>query len=765
VTNRAPRDDFDEDGPGHGPRIHPPETWATGIPAIVATMKRAHEEMGPLATGRTLLKLNHTDGFDCPGCAWPDPDPEHRKLAEFCENGAKHVAAEATSRRVDAAFFARHPVSELATKSDWWLEEQGRLTEPMIKRAGADHYTPATWDEALELVAAELKALDSPDQAVFYTSGRASNEAAFVYQLFARAFGTNNLPDCSNMCHESSGAALGEVIGVGKGSCTLDDLEHADLIVICGQNPGTNHPRMLTHLEQAKRNGATIVAVNPLPEAGLLRFKNPQSPRGSLGLGTTIADEYLPVRLAGDQALFLGLGKVLLVAEEAAPGTVLDHDFIERYTVGFERYRAHAAAASWADIEAGCGLSRARVEHLGHLLQTSKATIVCWAMGLTQHRNSVATIREVANVLLLRGDIGRRGAGVFPVRGHSNVQGDRTMGIWERMPDRFLDALRDEFGFDPPRRHGWDAVGAVEAMRDGKAQVLFALGGNLVRAISDSAVAEAAVGGLRCTVSVATKLNRSHTAVGEVAVILPTLGRTERDAAGPVTVEDSVGQVHASQGVLAPASRMLRSEVSIVCDLAARVVGEKVGVAWQALASDYSVVRDHISHIVPGFDDFNAKVANPGGFLLPHAPRDSRTFPTPDGKAHFSVNQLRMLELPAGRLLLQTIRSHDQFNTTVYGHNDRYRGVQGGRRVVFVNPADLQALGLAEGDRVDVVTEWDDGIDRRMEDLRVVSYPTARDCCAAYYPEANVLVPLGSVAEGSNTPTSKSVVVRLVARP
>jgi formate dehydrogenase major subunit len=761
MTCPPPRDFEEAD---HDARIEAPHTWATGLPAVAATFKRTHQEMGLVATARTLRRLNQTEGFDCPGCAWPDPDPEHRKLAEFCENGAKHVAAEATDRRLDRAFFAEHSIPELATKSDWWLEEQGRLTEPLVKRPDADHFEPATWDEALDLVADGLGSLDHPDQAVFYTSGRASNEAAFVYQLLARAFGTNNLPDCSNMCHESSGTALNEVLGVGKGTCTLDDLEQADLIVICGQNPGSNHPRMLTHLEQAKRNGATIVAVNPLPEAGLLRFKNPQSLRGSLGSGTPLADEYLPIRLAGDQALFLGVAKLLLAAEADGPVPVLDRDFIDTYTDGFDEYQAYVATVGWPEIEVGCGLPRQRVERLAHLWQKSTATVVCWAMGLTQHRNSVSSIREIANVLMLGGDIGRRGAGVFPVRGHSNVQGDRTMGIWERMPDRFLDALGAEFGFAPPRRPGFDAVAAVVAMGDTRARVLFALGGNLVRAISDSTVAEAALGRLDLTVSVATKLNRTHTTVGRTAVILPTLGRSERDPAGPVTVEDSVGQVHASQGVLAPASRELRSEVAILCDLAARVLGDRLDVAWPALAADYRAVRDRISRVVPGFEDFNEKVARPGGFLLANPVRDSRTFPTANGKAHFRVNRLDALALPPGRLLLQTIRSHDQFNTTIYSHNDRYRGIHGTRRVVLVNPADLADLGLADGDLVDVIGEWSDGVDRRLTEVRAVAYPTARDCCAAYYPEANVLVPLGSVAEESNTPTSKSVVVRLQKR-
>jgi len=749
VTSKPPISDRNDDDL----RVEPPDDRAAGMPAVVAALKRSVEEMGVRATARTLVHLNHKHGFDCPGCAWPDPD--RAKPAEFCENGAKHVAAEATAKRVGAAFFRDHSLSALADRSDWWLEEQGRLTDPVVKRAGFDHYEPASWDEALGIVADELRGLASPDEAVFYTSGRTSNEAAFVYQLFARAFGTNNLPDCSNMCHESSGSALGEVIGIGKGSCTLDDLEHAGLIVICGQNPGTNHPRMLTHLEKAKHNGATIVAVNPLPEAGLLRFKNPQTPRGLLGPGTALADHHLQIRLAGDQALFLGIGRLMLEA-----GAV-DHDFVARYTDRFESYAAHARAASWDEILAATGLRLDEIALLARLIMDAPSVIVCWAMGLTQHRNSVPMIRELVNVLLLQGNIGRRGAGVFPVRGHSNVQGDRTMGIWEKMPDRFLDAVRDEFGFEPPRHHGLDAVDSIAAMRSGDAKVLMSMGGNLVRAISDTNVAEAAMRRLRLTVSVATKLNRSHIVTGEVAVILPTMSRSEHDPSGAVTVEDSVGQVHASLGPLPPASASLRSETAIVCALARRTLGDRVGVEWERLGSDYGAVRDHIAHVVRGFDDFNGRVAKPGGFLLPHPPRDERRFETATGKAHFSVNDLRVLEVPPGCLILQTLRSHDQFNTTVYSDDDRYRGVHGGRRVVFVNPADLRALGFADGDHVDLVGAWDDGVERRAADFRVIAYPTARDCAAAYYPETNVLVPLESVAEVSNTPTSKSVIIRL----
>ncbi|MGC2190968.1 MAG: FdhF/YdeP family oxidoreductase [Candidatus Dormiibacterota bacterium] len=758
MTTRAPRTD-----PVEEPRATPPEDYAAGWPAVGITFKRAFDEMGMRTTAKTLLRLNKKKGIDCPGCAWPDPD--HRKPAEFCENGAKHVAAEATLRRVGREFFREHPISELLERSDWWLEEQGRLTEPMIKQAGSDHYEPISWNDAVGVVADQLNRLVSPDQAVFYTSGRTSNEAAFLYQLFVRAYGTNNLPDCSNMCHESSGAALKEVIGIGKGTVTLEDVEKTDLIVICGQNPGTNHPRMLTSLEKAKHNGAVIVAVNPMPEAGLLRFKNPQTPRGLLANGTPLSDDYLPIRLAGDQALFLGVGKLLLEAEERAPGTVLDHDFINTYTDGFEAYATTARQASWVAIEAASGLSQAQVGQLADRIMAAKSVIIAWAMGLTQHKRAVPTIQEVTNVQLLRGNIGRPGAGLLPVRGHSNVQGDRTMGIYEKMPPAFLDKLAAEFHFKAAREPGWDSVSAVAAMRDGQARVLISLGGNLVRAISDTNVAEKAMTKLGLTVSIATKLNRSHLVTGDVALILPTLGRTERDlqksGLQQVTVEDSMGSVHATRGVLAPASPELRSEVSIVCGLAHRTLRDRVSIAWEDMANDYSLIRDHISHVVPGCDDYNTKIANPAGFLLPHPPRDERRFATETNKARFSVNELQMIQVPPGRLLLQTVRSHDQFNTTIYSNEDRYRGIHDSRRVILVNPEDLAELGMADGDHVDVYSEWTDDIERCLRDYRLVAYPTSRQCVAAYFPEANVLIPLESVAEGSNTPTSKSVIIRL----
>ncbi|MCX3062104.1 FdhF/YdeP family oxidoreductase [Streptomyces beihaiensis] len=768
------------------PQVAQPQHHAAGLPAVTHSLRMAREQMGVRRTALTLLRVNQKDGFDCPGCAWPEP--EHRHTAEFCENGAKAVAEEATLRRVTPEFFAAHPVTDLATRSGYWLGQQGRLTHPMYLAEGSDRYEPVTWERAFDIVADELTALASPDQAVFYTSGRTSNEAAFLYQLFAREFGTNNLPDCSNMCHESSGSALTETIGVGKGSVLLEDLYKADLIIVAGQNPGTNHPRMLSALEKAKAGGAKIISVNPLPEAGLERFKNPQTPKG-LTKGAALTDLFLQIRLGGDQALFRLLNKLVLDTEGA-----VDDTFIAEHTHGFDAFAAAARAADWDETLKATGLSRADIERALEMVLASRRTVVCWAMGLTQHKHSVPTIREVVNFLLLRGNIGRPGAGVCPVRGHSNVQGDRTMGIFERPAPAFLDALQKEFGFAPPREHGYDVVRAIRALRDGDAKVFFAMGGNFVAASPDTDVTEAAMRRARLTVHVSTKLNRSHTVTGARALILPTLGRTERDLRpGPdgkgseqfVTVEDSMGMVHASRGRLAPASPHLLSEPAIVARLARRVLGPESATPWEEFEQDYATIRDRIARVVPGFEDFNARVSGSagrsGGFALPHAPRDERRFPTATGKANLTAAPVEYPRVPEGRLLLQTLRSHDQYNTTIYGLDDRYRGVRHGRRVVLVNPDDAKELDLADGTYVDLVSEWygpegpspegratggrDDGVERRAPGFRVVHYPTARGCAAAYYPETNVLVPLDATADTSNTPASKSVVVRLEQSP
>ncbi len=750
------RDSIDEDDL----EVHEAKTAAAGVTGVRVALQRSVAHMGLRRTAKTLRKLNQADGFDCMSCAWPDPDPENRHAAEFCENGAKAVAEEATRDRATPAFFAEHSIAELDAHDEYWLGQQGRITHPMVKRPHGTHYEPISWDDALTLVADEINGLDSPDEAIFYTSGRASNEAAFAYQLFARALGTNNMPDCSNMCHESTSIALQESIGIGKASVTMNDVYEADLILIAGQNPGTNHPRMLSALEIAKRRGARIIAVNPLREAGLHNFRNPQVPRGIVGKGTEIADLHLPIRLNGDLALFQAIGS-LLVEWDA-----LDHDFIARHSTGFEQWAQHVASVDWDTVERATGLDRAQITQAAEMIRDSDKTVYCWAMGLTQHRNAVATIKEVCNVAFARGDIGKPGAGLFPIRGHSNVQGDRTMGIWERPPQKFLDSLQAEFGFDPPREDGLDTVNAVRAMRDGEAHVFIGLGGNFVQAAPDTPVTAAALLNTRLTVQISTKLNRSHLVCGETALILPTLGRTEKDVRGGkeqfITVEDSVCAVHASRGVLEPASEHLRSETAIVTGIAEATLGDRHGIAWSAMREDYNVIRDHISRVVAGCENYTAKVDRPGGFVLPHPPRDTRTFETESGLAEFVVSPINVLEVPEGHLLLQTMRSHDQFNTTIYGLSDRYRGIEGGRRVVFMNPDDITALGFSDGDMVDLSTRWDDDdIDRVAPQFRIVAYRTPRGTAAAYYPETNPLVPLDSTAESSNCPTSKSVIVSL----
>ncbi|MEV4903595.1 FdhF/YdeP family oxidoreductase [Streptomyces albidoflavus] len=744
--------------------VTPPKTWATGVPAVTHALEYALGQTSVRRTALTLLNINQAKGFDCPGCAWPEPAPGKRHRNEYCENGGKHIADEATSRRVTAGFFREHSIAELDAKSDYWLNQQGRLTEPMVKRPGATHYEPVGWDEAFGILADELRSLASPDEALFYTSGRLNNEAAFLLQLFARAYGTNNLPDCSNMCHESSGSALGETLGIGKGSVSLDDIHEADLVFVVGQNPGTNHPRMLSALEETKRNGGQVVAVNTLPEAGLMRFKHPQKARGVIGRGTEIADQFLHIRAGGDLALFQALNLLLLEAEDEAPGTVLDHAFIASDTTGFEAFAEHARKTRWEDVLEATGLTREEIEEVHRRVLAGRKVIVCWAMGLTQQKHGVPSIREIVNFLLLRGSIGRPGAGVCPVRGHSNVQGDRTMGVWERMPQEFLDALGREFSFTPPAHHGLDAVDSIRAMRDGRASFFLGVAGNFVRATPDSEVTEAALRRCRLTAQISTKLNRSHTVCGETALILPTLGRSDRDVQEGglqfYTVEDSMSEVHASRGRLGPASPHLLSEVAIISRLARRTLGDEPAIPWEEFERDYGTIRDRISRVIPGFEEFNARVDRPGGFTLPN-PVNEGVYPTPSGKAVFTRNEFTMLRAPEGHLILQTLRSHDQWNTVPYAMNDRYRGIHNARRVVLVNPADLAALGLADRDLVDLVGVWEDGRERRAPAFRVVSYPTSPGSAAAYYPETNVLVPLDSVADISNCPTSKGVVVRL----
>ena len=737
---------------------------AGGIPAIVQTVKHAWREMGARRSLKTLLAVNQKDGFDCPGCAWPEPDGE-RSHAEFCENGAKAVAEEATTKRVTPEFFRQWSITELSKQSDFWLGKQGRLTHPMLLKRGGTNYEPLSWDEAFALISAELNALDSPDEAIFYTSGRTSNEAAFLYQLFVRQFGTNNLPDCSNMCHESSGSALSETIGVGKGTVTLEDFNLADLIFIIGQNPGTNHPRMLSALQAAKRRGCKIVHVNPLPEVGTTRFKHPQEIFRMLGKGTELADLFLQVRINGDVALLKGIMKELLEEEEHAVGTVLDHKFIREQTAEFESFAAALKVVSWDDITEQSGINREQIREAALMMMRSRRTICCWAMGLTQHRNAIANIQEIVNLLLLRGQIGIPGAGVCPVRGHSNVQGDRTMGIWERPTDAFLNSLAKEFDFKPPREHGLDTVESIKAMHARTGKVFFALGGNFLSATPDTEYTAEALKRCRLTVQVSTKLNRAHLITGEQALILPCLGRTEVDTQATglqfVSCENSMGVVQASRGSLEPASTHLLSETAIVARLAIATLGERSRVNWLSLAGNYDLIRAAIERVIPGFEDYNQRVREPGGFYLPNLARERR-FTTASGKANFTIHELPRHDLRPGQFLMMTMRSHDQFNTTIYGLDDRYRGIYNGRRVVFLNPQDIAEAGLKEGQLVDLTSHFEDE-ERTAPRFVVVAYNIPRRCAATYFPEANVLVPIGSVAEKSNTPASKSVVISLQA--
>lgn len=757
VTGAQPTDDHENVRVGHHSRV------AAGMTAIVKSLDFMVREEGVLRGTKTWLTINQKKGFDCPGCAWPDPD-DKRSPFEFCENGAKAVAEEATTKRVTPEFFAQHSISELRKESDHWLTKQGRITHPMVLEEGAIHYTPISWEAAFALIAEELNALSDPNRAVFYTSGRTSNEAAFLYQLFVRQFGTNNLPDCSNMCHESTSLGLAKVIGIGKGTVTLHDIEeHADLLILAGQNPGTNHPRMLTSLQKAKRRGAKIIAINPLHEVGLETFKHPQEPLSMLGKGTQITDLFLPVRVNGDVALFKGMMKAMLEAEMLNPGTVFDHDFIEAHTSGIDAFLLNLRAESWTLIVEESSISEAQIREAAAMVMASKSVIVCWAMGLTQHKNSVANVQEVINFLLLRGNIGKPGAGACPVRGHSNVQGDRTMGIWEQMPDEFLDKLGREFAFEPPREHGFAVTEAVEAMHSGRASVFFAMGGNLLSAVSDTEFAGKAFQNCDLTVYVSTKLNRAHLITGKRALILPCLGRTETDLQKSgeqfVTVEDSMGVVHASRGGLSPASEFLLSESALLCRLAKATLGAKSTVDWSALEENYDKIRDHIENVIEGFEAFNERVKRPGGFYLPNDAKE-RNFKTKTGKALFTVHPITPHNLKPGEFLLTSIRSHDQYNTTIYGLDDRYRGVYGGRHVVFLNPEDLREAGLAEGAVVDLTSISEDG-ERVAKNYRVIPYDIPRHCAAMYYPEANVLISIKAVADISKCPASKSVIVRI----
>jgi molybdopterin-dependent oxidoreductase alpha subunit len=740
---------------------------AAGIPAIWNTTLYGIGEMGPVRSAKAFLKINQVKGFDCQSCAWPSPDKK-RKIFEFCENGAKAVSDESTKKRIGPEFFAKYSIAELAAKSDYWLNQQGRLTTPMVRRANATHYQPITWPEAFAMIAQELNGLDSPNQASFYTSGKTTNEPAFLLQLFARQFGTNNLPDCSNMCHESSGVAMVETLGVGKGTATLEDMESTELIFIFGNNPGTNHPRMLTSLQRAKDHGAKIIAVNPLPEVSMMKVINPnpqdysnilELPFALLGKGQALADLYLPVRVNGDVAAIKGILKDLFERERAGHIPAIDREFIQSFTEGFDALLADVKATSWEEIEENSGLTRNQLRVAADMYAASKKTICAWCTGVTQQRNGVDNVAMIVNLLLVGGHIGHPGAGTVCVRGHSNVQGDRTMGVWERPPKPFLDALGKEFKFEPPRKWGYDTVESLHAMFDGEVKVFIAISGNFLSNVPDTVYSAHAMQRCKLTAHVSTKLNRSHLITGERALILPCLGRTEEDIQKTgkqfLTIEDSMGIINPTEGFFPPASPELMSDVAIIANLAHATLGSRTKTNWLGFAGDYNLIRDGISRVIPGFENFNARLAKEKFFYLPNAAKH-RNFKTDSGKAKLSVCAIPKHDLKPDEFLLTTIRSHDQFNSTIYGLNDRYRGVFNGRRVLFLNQMDMEALNLKAGQIVDIYSHYEGEL-RKAPRFAIVPYPIARRSAAAYYPETNVLIPICSVALKSNQPAAKCI--------
>lgn len=746
-----------------GIKLTKPKDMAAGMPAVLSSAKHMLSEMGAGRAWKALIELNQKDGYDCPGCAWPDPDGHRSPIAEYCENGAKAIAEEATTKKCDPAFFANNSVYDLAKLTDYEIGKKGRVTEPMYLAKGATHYQPISWDAAFNKISKALNELNSPNEAVFYTSGRTSNEAAFLYQLFVREYGTNNLPDCSNMCHESSGVALSESVGIGKGSVTLEDFYEAEVIIILGQNPGTNHPRMLSALKKAKENGATIISVNPLPETGLISFANPQEVKGALGIKSMLTDIFLQVKINGDLALLKAIGTILLQAEEANPGSVFDHEFIKNNTTGYEDYIANLKQNNNLEqLSKACGISIEQINQTAEVLKNKKKIIACWAMGLTQHKNAVDTIREVVNLLLVKGSISKPGAGTCPVRGHSNVQGDRTMGIFEKPPKFLLDNLEKTYGFAPPREHGYDVVECIKAMHEGKAKVFFAMGGNFLSATPDTEYTATALRNCQLTVQVSTKLNRSHLVTGEEAIILPTYGRSDKDMMNGkqqfVSCENSMGVVQMSKGNLKPISDQFMSEPAIVANLAKATL-KNTKVNWDLYLEDYDYIRNDIELVIPGFDNFNEKVRRLGGFYLPNGARDGN-FKTLTGKANFNTADVTYNNIADDELLMMTVRSHDQFNTTIYGLDDRYRGIKNERRVIFMNEQDIAKHGLKANDVVDLYN-YHDGVERVARKFIVIPFSIPQGSTATYFPETNVLVPINSTADKSNTPTSKYVVLKV----
>jgi len=746
-----------------GIKLDGPRDAAAGTEAVFIAAQHVFSEMDPMRAVKALFAVNQKTGYDCPGCAWPEHDEHRSKLGEYCENGAKAIAEEATTKKLTADFFKKYSLSQLAALDDYTIGKSGRIAQPMYMPEGASHYQPISWTDAFQKIASHLKRVSSPDEAVFYTSGRTSNEAAFLYQLMVRQYGTNNLPDCSNMCHESSGVALNESVGIGKGSVTLEDFYKAEVIIILGQNPGTNHPRMLSALQEAKENGATIISVNPLPESGLMSFKNPQQIKGALGIKARLTDIFLQVKINGDMALLKAIIMRLYEEELNAPGTVFDHDFIKNNTHNYEAFIDQVNKYSIDDLLEQAGISREQLEQTVAVFKSKKKIIACWAMGLTQHKNAVDTIKEVVNLLLVKGSIGKEGAGTCPVRGHSNVQGDRTMGIYEKPPQVFLNNIEKAFGFTPPQHHGYDVVDCIHAMHQGKAKVFIAMGGNFLSATPDTKYTAEALNRCDLTVQISTKLNRSHLITGKEAIILPTLGRSDKDVLNGeeqfISCENSMGVVQMSKGNLKPVSNDLMSEPMIVCGMALALFGEHSIVDWKSFTKHYDYIRDAIEKAIPGFDNYNSRVRELGGFYLPNGSRIGK-FNTMTGKANFNVADVTFQQLKEGELVMMTIRSHDQFNTTIYGLNDRYRGITNERRVIFMNKKDIADLGFKAGDIVDLYNEHN-GVERIARKFIIIEFNIPEKCTATYFPETNVLVPIDSVAEKSNTPTSKYIVLKI----
>ncbi|MCL5128205.1 FdhF/YdeP family oxidoreductase [Algibacter sp. L4_22] len=741
----------------------PPKN-TVGFAALKAAATQVNKYMKASDALKLSLKINQKGGFDCPGCAWPDPDDERSAIGEYCENGMKAIAEEAQNKTINRDFFAKYSVDELADFTDFEIGKSGRLAEPMFLQEGAKHYQPISWETAFEKVGSHLNALDNPDEAAFYTSGRTTNEAAFLYQLFVREFGTSNLPDCSNMCHEASGSALTETLGIGKGSVKLDDLYKAEVVMVIGQNPATNHPRMLSALEKCKNNGGKIIAINPLPEAGLIKFTDPQNPIKLLTGGTKLADVFVPITINGDVAFIKAILLKLLEKEEEL-GNVFDKHFIEEYTSDYNAFIADLKTYNFDECLKASGVSLDIFNQTFDLILNNEKIIVCWAMGLTQHENAVDNIRELVNLLLLKGSIGKEGAGTCPVRGHSNVQGDRTVGIWESAPQAFLDKIESKYGFKPSAKHGFSVIEAIKAMYEKKVKVFFGLGGNFISAVPDTGYSAQGLANCNLTVHVSTKLNRSHLVTGKEALILPCLGRTEKDyqksGEQVQSVENSMGVVSSTKGILEPCSDALLSEVAVVCGVAHATLKSKTKVKWLSYKDDYKLVRDDIAEVVSGFEDYNSRLKNPSGFYLPNGAR-VRKFNTKTGKANFSVNKLPEWKLKDDELIMMTIRSHDQFNTTIYGMDDRYRGVFNERRIIFMNREDMKVRGLTEHQVVNLKSEFK-GVKRHANNFKVVGYDIPKNCCATYFPETNVLVPLDSFAHTAKTPASKSVVITVEA--